>query len=210
MDSGSEQVSSPSHVLPQSVRLAGLVLAGAALLPFSPGGAPFWRIALEAFEASFVFGLLVTFGFGAPFWMGLAFAFAPRREEDGRTNYEWMWRRVTQQLAGLMHAQMILVAWQIARAGVGVAGWSLFGFAVVSGIYFATSSGKIAAESESMGGAPPPAKWMAKWTSSIVVMVALWLRLQASQGLVMGFALEAGALAAAFIAWRLSGSRASR
>ena len=210
MAEGVQSESSEQSLLPQSVRLAGLVLALSALLPFSPAGTPFWRIAYESFGVGIVHGLLVTFAFGAPFWLGLMFALAPRRKPDADQGAEWTWRQLARALSSLMHAQLLLVAWSIARAGVGVAGWSLFGFALVSGVYFATSNGKIAAEAESMGGAPPPPRWLARWTASIIVMVAAWLRLQASQGFMMGIALECGGLAAAFIAWRLSGTRANR
>ena len=196
--------------LPGSVRLAGIVLALTVFLPFSPAGVPFWRLALEAFGSSIGVGLLVTFGFGAPFWLGLAFALSPKSErEDSRSN-NWGWRRIAQMLTSLMHAQLMVVSWFIARAGVGIASWSLFGFALVSGIYYASSNGRIAAEAESMGGAPPPPRWIARWSCTTIVMVAAWLRLQMGDGLSMGIALEAGGLAAAFIVWRLSGSRATR
>jgi hypothetical protein len=210
MSSEAQPDGSSSASLPAAVRLAGLVLALSAFLPFSPAGTPFWRLALEAFGSSVGLGLLVTFGFGAPFWLGLVFALAPRHKNDALVASNWTWRRLAQGLTSLMHAQLILVSWSIARAGVGIASWSLFGFALVSGLYFASASGRIAAEADSMGGAPPPARWITRWSCTIIVMVALWLRLQAGEGLRLGIALEAASLAAAFVVWRLSGRRASR
>ena len=209
MSEDSAPPTEPSRALPGSVRLAGLILALAVFLPFSPAGTPFWRLALEAFGSSVGMGLIVTFGFGAPFWLGLAFALSPGEHADGPTGRSWTWRRVAQGLTALMHAQLLLVAWSLARAGIGIASWSLFGFALISGLYFATSSGRIAAEAASMGGAPPPPRWIARWSCTVIVMVAAWLRLQAGEGLSLGVALESGGLAAAFIAWRLSGRRST-
>ena len=196
--------------LPGSVRLAGIVLTLTVFLPFSPAGVPFWKLALEAFDSSVVMGLLVTFGFGSPFWLGLAFSLSPKGQGQDKNSSTWWWRRIAQILTSLMHAQLILVSWSLARAGIGIASWSLFGFALVSGIYYASSNGRIAAEAESMGGAPPPCRWITRWSCTIIVMVVAWLRLQVGDGLSMGIALEAGGLAAAFIVWRLSGSRATR
>lgn len=224
----------PNFEMPVLVRIAGLGIAASALLPFSPTGLPFWRLVLEAFEQSAVAGLMVLFGYGAPFWFGLALALAPKggRELDatpaatadapesdvGASDAEdgfdavsassgmgaELWRRMAHGLLSLLHAQLVLTAWVVARAGVGIAAWPLFGFAVVSGFHFASQSGRMSAESEKLAGAPPPAWWLARWGAVMIVGIAGWLRLQSLVGLGLGFAVEAAGLCGMLVAWRLT------
>lgn len=184
--------------LPPLARLLGLAIAASALLPFSPAGAPFWQLARDAFEQSIGGGLIVTFAYGAPFWFGLALALAPSAERD------LLWRRITQSLLGLLHGQLLLTAWLIARAGVGVAAWPLLGFALVSGLHFISQSGRMSAASSSMSGAPPSVWWLARWGAVMVVALSGWLRLQSLAGLELGIAVEVAAIAAMLATWQIT------
>ncbi len=190
-------VSARSIPTPLALRIGGGLIFGAAALPFSPTGLPFWRLAVEAFAMHPVHGAIVALGYGAPFWFGLTLLLAPGdlREQGGRA-------RVSQWLLGLMHAQLILTAWMIARAGVGVAPWSLFGFAAVSGLYFVSRGGRFSADSANMAGAAPPMWWLARWGAVMVVALCGWLRLQNLIGLSLGWAVEVAFVGGALVAWR--------
>ena len=203
-DDGSARASS----LPGSVRVAGLALAAAAFAPLSPDGTAFWQLARQSFEWGAVPGLMVTFGYGAPFWFGLALAVGGGRPSTAlEAPTDGIWSKATRMVLALMHAQLVLTAWTMARAGMGVAPWSLVGFACVSGLYFTVRSGRFAADSENMEGAPPPPWWLARWGATMIVGICGWLRLQSLAGLRLGWALELAAVAALLVSWRMSRRR---
>src|SRR5690606_35954767 len=136
-DAAGPRLHALGSALPSSVRLAGLAIFASAFAPLSPEGLPFWRIAVESFAWGTIPGLMVTFGYGAPCWFGLALACGGGRarahvpgEIDAPTP-DGLWSRSTRMVLALMHAQLILTAWTMARAGMGVAPWSLVGFACV-------------------------------------------------------------------------------
>ena len=189
---------------PGLVRIGGAALLVSVLLPFSPTGLPFWRLALEAFIAHPVQGAIVAFGYGAPFWFGLCLLLAPA---DLRA--QGSWSRASQWVLGLFHAQLLLTAWLLARAGMGVAPWPLFGFALVSGLHFATRGARFSASSAAMVGAPPPTWWLARWGAIMVVALCGWLRLQSLVDLRLGFAVEVAWVGALLVAWKLTRVRVS-
>lgn len=184
---------------PVLVRVGGAALFAAALLPFSPTGVAFWRLAAEAFAQHPVQGAIVAFGYGAPFWFGLALALAP-----SHLDATGLWSRAAQWVLGLLHAQLVLTAWILARAGVGVAAWPLFGFAVVSGLHFASMGARFSAKAERLAGSPPPVWWLARWGAVMVVAICGWLRLQMMADLRLGWAIEVAWVAAALVAWKMS------
>jgi hypothetical protein len=199
-------VSSPTRRMPQALVVFGLALFACAAFPLTPGGASFFDLVLAAFGRSPLEGVMMSLGFGAPFWFGLVVAIGAW--PNSPLGPEAL-RQLLVSNASLLHGQLALVAWLLWRDGVGVMPAALLGFAVVSGGFFivqhATTSaaeGSVDEQGRRHEGMSP--LWLIRWTATVIVGICGWLRLQLLADLAFGWAIEATLASCVAIAVLLS------
>jgi len=190
--------------LPGVVGLAGAALALSAFLPLTPDGESFATLVVRAFGNGVADGLLTMIALGAPFWFGLslAAAYPLRRVGD---QHDHAARALTQSVLSILHAELILVAATLAVGGHAALAWGLFGFAAVTGSYFAYRCARFGAEAPSHDRARgrPSLWWLARWGAVIVGGVGLWIRAQWFFGAHFGIAVDVTTVTACIIATRL-------
>jgi hypothetical protein len=170
------------------VAILGLVLAATSALPLSPDGQSFVQHAWAAFGRGALEGLLMVAGFGSPFLFGLAVALATRWAPDVIAP------RLVRTPIAMMHSQLLLVSWAVWRFGDAVAAFPMFGFALVSSVYFVWSSARVRAEGEGTG---PSVAWLVRWGAMIVAAVCMWARIQMFGVVKLGVAIDVAWLCAA-------------
>lgn len=159
------------------VHLCGAVIAAAAALPLTPDGRSFLSLLRDEFERGATHGVLMLAGFGSPFLYGLALALValpwlrPYASEVVRTPI------------GLMHGQLLLVAFVVWRHGEAVGALGLVGFAIVGAVAYARS-GTFAP------GKRMPLVQLVRWGAVIVAGVAGWCRVQQLADVRLGQAVD--------------------
>lgn len=174
--------------LPQRATLFGLTLAAAAVLPLAPDGRRFVDFIAESFRRSILEGILTTIGLGSPFLFGLAVAVgsALMRPEHAA--------RLVRAPLSVLHSQLILVAGAVWLGGDALAALPLFGFSIVSGIFFAVHLASARAS-----GHGPSFRWLVRWGAMMVLAIAAWARLQMFDGVSYGWGLSVVLASAAML-----------
>lgn len=192
-DELADEVRSPATLLPITLALPALVLTAAIVAPLHPDGYSFAQMLIATFLRSPLEGLIMLLGFGSPFCFGaLVLALAGLGE---RVHPRLAERLLVGNLS-LLHAQLLLVAFMLWRAGQGVMPLALLGFAAVSGGYFILHHAREAA----LGGGNddtaeytrtgPTLRWLVRWGATVIVAVCGWIRLQLLIGVRLGWAIE--------------------
>lgn len=192
---GAEGEPAARPALPRVLILPALVLAGASAAPVHPDGFSFLQLLYAAFLRSPLDGLVMLVGFGAPFCFGAlvaAAAWVDGRRGAGESAGQAILRRALVVNLSLLHAQLLLVAVVLVRAGQGMVPLALLGFAVVSGGYFTFHHARSTAEGgEGLDrGAGPSTRWLVRWGATVVVAICGWVRLQMLIDVQLGWAIE--------------------
>lgn len=192
-DELADQIRDPGAALPITLAVPALVLSAAIALPLHPEGFSFAQLLHAAFLRSPLEGLVMLLGFGSPFCFGaivLTLALAGPRVAPA------LGQRLLVANASLLHAQLLLVAVMLARAGQGFMPLALLGFALVSGGYFTVHHARESARGQAFDdhGVPalsgPTPRWIVRWVATVVVAVCGWIRLQMLVGVRLGWAVE--------------------
>lgn len=184
---------STSSPVPRSAAVLGLVLFACAFLPLTPAGRSFVEVVRDTLAEGVLPGVVMAVGFGSPFWFGLGVAVGSLSSDDAAA------ARLVRSPVTMMHSQLLLVSWVIARQDEdAVAAWPLFGFAVVSGLYLVRCSAAERAAGRSLSFA-----WTVRWGATMVAAVAGWLLLQRTAGLELGRAVQVAGLCALALVLRV-------
>ncbi len=170
------------------VRLGGLALAVCAALPITPDGRSFLELLRDEFARGVLDGLLMLCGFGSPFLFGLA-TFVSGTAWGRKLGVE-----LVRTPVGMMHGQLLLVAFVMWRAGRGVAALGLFGFAVVAAYAYVTGA-------RVRGRATSRTIDAVHWGAVVATAVATWCELQRVDGIAMGWGLHVMVAIAFALAW---------
>lgn len=183
--------------LPRALILPGLAIVAASAAPLHPDGYSFLQLLYVAFLRHPLEGIVMLLGFGAPFLFGLIVALAAAFADRGH-GARAMLRRFSVANLSLLHAQLLLVSFILAREGVAVMAFALVGFALVSGSYFIIQHAAAAA----MGGrvddqgeidhadSGPKLHFLFRWGATMVVAICGWVRLQLLIDVRLGWAVE--------------------
>ncbi len=173
-----EPVAATPTTIPWLAHACGLAIVIAAALPITPDGRSFVALLIAEFQRGLLQGVLMLSGFGSPFLFGLAVLGVawPRLHDAARD--------VLRGPIGLMHGQLLLVAFVVWRHGQAVAALPLLGFAVVGAVVYVRSG--MAAP----GGKRLTALATMRWGAIVVAGVAAWCRLQALAGVSLGRAVD--------------------
>lgn len=159
------------------VHVLGAVIAASAALPITPDGRSFLSLVRDEFERGATHGVLMLAGFGSPFLYGLALVLIawprlrPYASEFVRTPI------------GLMHGQLLLVAFVVWRHGEALGALGLLGFAIVGAVAYARS-GTFAP------GKRMPLVQLVRWGAVMVAGVAAWCRVQQLADVQLGRAVD--------------------
>lgn len=170
------------------VRACGLVLVACAALPITPDGRSFLALLRGEFGRGLLDGVLMLCGFGSPFLFGLATAIS------GSAWGRRLGVELVRTPVGMMHGQLLLVAFVTWRAGRGVAALGLFGFAVVAAYAYVTGA-------RVRGRATSRTVDAIHWGAVVVTAVAAWCELQRVGGIAMGWGLHVIVATAFALAW---------
>ncbi len=169
--------------------VCGAVIALAAALPLRPDGRSFLAMLRAELEHGFLSALMMLAGFGSPFLFGLAVAIvaSPRLRA--------LAVEIVRTPIGLVHGQLLLVAFVVWREGRAIAALPLFGFAVVGAIAYARSG------SRAPGGKGLSLASTVRWGALVIAGVAAWCRLQRFAGIELGIAVDVVLGAALLLGW---------
>lgn len=161
-----------------AIHLCGAVIAGSAALPITPDGRTFLDLLRSEFARGLLEGCLMLAGFGSPFLFGLAIAVVAAPQL----------RSVATELIrapiGLMHGQLLLVAFVVWRGGEAIGAAALMGLAVVGAIAYVRSGARAPG---SQGRAPIE---LVRWGATMLAGVAAWCKLQHIAEVRFGIALD--------------------
>lgn len=179
----------PAVHLSLAAHACGAAIAIAAALPLVPDGRSFLGLLRAELERGLLEGLLMLVGFGSPFLFGLATLVVawPRLREVAV--------EVVRTPIGLVHGQLLLVAFVVWRQGRAIAALPLFGFAIVGAIAYARSGAR------APGGRRLPLVATVRWGALVVAGIAAWCRLQRLAGIELGIAVDVVLGAALLLSW---------
>lgn len=159
------------------VHVLGAVIVAASALPITPDGRSFLALLRDELERGLLQGVLMLAGFGSPFLFGLALVVvaSPRLRPFAS--------EIVRTPIGLMHGQLLLVAFVVWRHGEALGALGLFGFAIVGAVAYARS------------GTFAPGKRLAlvqlvRWGAVMVAGVAAWCRVQQLADVRLGRAVD--------------------
>jgi hypothetical protein len=160
------------------VHLCGAVIAGAAALPITPDGRSFLALLRGELERGLLEAFMMLVGFGSPFLFGLAIAAVAMPRLQGVA------RELVRTPIGLMHGQLLLVAFIVWRHGQSIGAAGLLGFAVVGAIVYARSGVR------APGGHRLALQETVRWGATMLAGVAAWCKLQRAADLRLGPAVD--------------------
>jgi hypothetical protein len=147
-------------------------------LPIAPDGRSFFAMFLAELERGLLSGVMMLAGFGSPFLFGLAVLLVahPRLRS--------LATEVVRTPIGLMHGQLLLVAFVVWKSGQAIGAASLFGFAIIGAIAYARSG------SRAPGGKCIGLAHTVRWGAVMIAGVAGWFKLQRMAEVKMGLAVD--------------------
>lgn len=160
------------------VHLCGAVIAASAALPITPDGRSFVALFLGELERGVLPAVMMLAGFGSPFLFGLAVAIVahPRLRS--------LATELVRTPIGLMHGQLLLVAFVVWKGGQAIGAASLFGFAIIGAIAYARSG------SRAPGGHCIGLLRTIRWGAVMIAGVAGWCKLQRLADVELGLAVD--------------------
>ncbi len=161
-----------------AVHLCGAVIVASAALPVTTDGRSFAALLLAEFERGLLEGFMMLAGFGSPFLFGLAITVVALPQLRSLAI------ELVRTPIGLMHGQLLLVAFVVWRNGEAVGGAGLFGFAVIGAIAYARSG------TRAPGGHALGLAGIVRWGAIMVAGVAAWCRLQRLADVHLGLAVD--------------------
>jgi hypothetical protein len=167
----------------------GAAIAIAAALPLTPEGRSFLGMLRAELERGVLDAILMLVGFGSPFLFGLAVALtaSPRLRVHAV--------EIVRTPLGLVHGQLLLVAFVLWRQGRAVAALPLFAFALVGAFAYAWSG------AQAPGGRGLSLRSTVRWGAMVLAGVAAWCRLQRLVDIEMGIAVDVVLGAALVLSW---------
>lgn len=178
------------------VHLCGAVIAASAVLPITPDGRSFFALLVAEFERGALAGIMMLAGFGSPFLFGLAIALVALPQLRSLAT------ELVRTPIGLMHGQLLLVAFVVWKSGEAIGAVSLLGFAVIGAIAYARS-GSLAPGGHCIG-----LQRTVRWGAVMIAGVAAWCKLQRLADLRLGLAVDVLLVAALVLVLATSRSRA--
>jgi hypothetical protein len=169
--------------------VCGAAIALAAALPLTPDGRSFLAMLRAELERGLLDAVMMLFGFGSPFLFGLAVALVawPRLRA--------LAIELVRTPLGLVHGQLLLVAFVLWRQGRAIAALPLFAFAVLGAVGYAWSG------TGAPGGNRLPLVSTVRWGAMVIAGIAAWCRLQRLAGIELGIAVDVVLGAALVLSW---------
>jgi hypothetical protein len=156
----------------------GALIAACVALPITPSGQSFLALLRGEFERGLLEGFMMVAGFGSPFLFGLSIAMVALPQLRGVAN------ELVRTPIGLMHGQLLLVAFVVWRHGQSVGAAGLLGFAVIGAIAYARSGVR------APGGHRLMLRDTIRWGATVLAGVAAWCKLQRVADLRLGLAVD--------------------
>ena len=160
------------------VHLCGAVIAASAFLPIAPDGRSFFAMLVSELERGLLPGIMMLAGFGSPFLFGIAIAVVAAPQLRSLAS------ELVRTPIGLMHGQLLLVAFVVWKSGQAIGAASLLGFAIVGAIAYARSGAR------APGGHDIGLASTVRWGAVMIAGVAGWCKLQRMADIELGLAID--------------------
>ncbi|MBX7081261.1 MAG: hypothetical protein K1X88_18820 [Nannocystaceae bacterium] len=183
----------PALRRPLAAAICGAAIVAAAALPITPDGRSFVSLLLAEFHRGLLEGILMLSGFGSPFLFGLAVAAAGAGQAMGSSDRHKLARELVRAPIGLLHGQLLLVAFVVWRHGQAVAALPLLAFAIAGAAVY------VRAGMAAPGGRTLALEPTVRWGATVVAGVAGWCRLQHLAGVHLGRAVDVVLVAAVLL-----------
>jgi len=174
------------------------LIAASAALPITPDGRSFLSLLRGEFGRSLLEGCMMLAGFGSPFLFGLAVALVALPSLRAAAT------ELVRTPIGLMHGQLLLVAFVVWRKGEAVAAVALFGFAVIGAVGYARSGMR------APGGPRIGLRDTVRWGAMMLAGTGAWCKLQRIADVRFGIAIDVMLVAAIVLVIATSRPRTAR